>query len=145
MTDTEYEPSPWDFVADTVDQYEETGGKEGGTLEGKPVVILTTRGRRTGQLRKTPLKRVEHDGDYAVVGSMGGAPKDPVWVHNLRADPNVTFQDGAEVSQRRSREVTGDEKREWWAHAVAAWPSYDDYQKRTDRQIPVFVLERTES
>jgi F420H(2)-dependent quinone reductase len=137
----DYEPSPWDFVADTVRQYEATGGREGGTLEGKPCVILTTIGARSGKVRKTPLMRVEHDGKYAVVASLGGNPKHPVWYHNLVANPDVTLQDGEQVMDLRAREVTDDEKREWWAHAVAAWPAYDDYQAKTERQIPVFVLE----
>jgi len=141
-TSTEYLPSPWEFVADTVRQYEETGGREGGTLEGKPCVILTTQGRHTGKLRKTPLMRVEHDGTYAVVASMGGAPKHPVWYLNLLVDPAVTLQDGDEVSDRRARIVDGDEKREWWARANEVWPSYDEYQAVTDREIPVIVLER---
>jgi deazaflavin-dependent oxidoreductase (nitroreductase family) len=141
MTDAPYEPSPWDWVADTVTQYEATGGREGGTLEGKPCVILTTRGRRTGKLRKTPLMRVEHDGTYAVVASLGGSPKHPVWYFNLLADPAVTLQDGEQVMDLRAREVTGDEKKQWWARANEAWPSYDEYQAKTDREIPVIVLE----
>jgi deazaflavin-dependent oxidoreductase (nitroreductase family) len=128
-------------VADTVTQYEATGGREGGTLEGKPCVILTTRGRRTGKLRKTPLMRVEHDGTYAVVASLGGSPKHPVWYFNLLADPAVTLQDGEQVMDLRAREVTGDEKKQWWARANEAWPSYDEYQAKTDREIPVIVLE----
>ncbi len=137
----EYEPSPWDFVADQVRQYEESGGKEGTLLEGKPCVILTTRGRRTGKLRKTPLMRVEHDGKYAVVASLGGNPKHPVWYFNILGDPNVTLQDGARVMDLTAREVEGDEKSEWWGYAVEAWPSYDEYRSKTDRQIPVIVLE----
>jgi deazaflavin-dependent oxidoreductase (nitroreductase family) len=138
----EYEPSPWDWVAEQVQQYEATGGREGGTLEGKPCIILTTRGRKTGRLRKSALMRVEHDGTYAVVASLGGAPQHPVWYLNLVADPEVTLQDGDEVSDRRARVVTGDEKREWWARATEVWPAYDEYQTRTDREIPVVVLER---
>ena len=137
----DYEPSPWDFVVEQVRQYEATGGKEGNLLEGKPCVILTSRGRRTGKLRKTPLMRVEHDGTYAVVASLGGNPKHPVWYFNLKEHPDVTLQDGDRVMDLRAREVEGDEKREWWGHAVAAWPAYDDYQARTDREIPVFVLD----
>lgn len=138
----EYEPSPWDWVADQVRQYEETGGREGGTLEGQPCVILTTRGRKTGKLRKSALMRVEHDGTYAVVASLGGAPKHPVWYLNLVADPEVTLQDGDTVSDRRARVVTGDERGEWWARAAEAWAPYDEYQTRTDREIPVVVLKR---
>ncbi len=138
----EYEPSPWDFVADQVAQYEASGGREGGTLEGQPCVILTTRGRHTGKLRKTPLMRVEHDGTYAVVASLGGAPKHPVWYLNVVADPAVTLQDGDQVTDRRARVLTGDEKREWWRRAAEVWPPYDEYQTRTDREIPVILLER---
>jgi deazaflavin-dependent oxidoreductase (nitroreductase family) len=139
--DAPYEPSPWEWVADTVTQYEATGGREGGTLEGKPCVILTTRGRRTAKLRKTPLMRVEHDGTYAVVASMGGAPKHPVWYLNLLADPAVTLQDGERVMERRARAVTGEERKQWWSRANEVWPSYDEYQTATDREIPVIVLE----
>jgi deazaflavin-dependent oxidoreductase (nitroreductase family) len=137
----DYTPSPIEFVANQVALYEKSGGKEGGELMGKPVIILTTRGRHTGKVRKTPLMRVERDGAYAVVASMGGAPKHPVWYHNLVADPNVTLQDGPNVYQMTAREVHGDEKADWWAVATAAWPAYDDYQARTDREIPLFVLE----
>jgi F420H(2)-dependent quinone reductase len=137
----EYEPSPWDWVSTQVEQYEASGGKEGGTLEGQPVVILTTRGRHSGKLRKTPLMRVEQDGKYAVVASLGGAPKHPVWYLNLSNDPNVTLQDGPNVYEMHAREVTGDEKRAWWNRALEVWPAYDSYQASTDREIPVVVLE----
>jgi F420H(2)-dependent quinone reductase len=137
----EYEPSPWEPVADQVRLYEETGGKEGGDMNGMPVIILTTKGRHSGKLRKTPLMRVEHDGRYAVVASLGGAPQHPVWYHNVVADPTVELQDGPDRKTYRAREVTGDEKAEWWGRAVAAYPEYDAYQANTDRQIPVFVLE----
>jgi deazaflavin-dependent oxidoreductase (nitroreductase family) len=137
----DYAPSPFDFVVDQVQKYEATGGREGGTLEGKPVVILTTKGRHSGALRKSPLMRVEHDGTYAVVASMGGAPKHPVWYLNLLAAPEVTVQDGDRVFDMRARVVTGDEKREWWARATEVWPAYDEYQTRTDREIPLVVLE----
>jgi deazaflavin-dependent oxidoreductase (nitroreductase family) len=136
-----YEPSAWAPIADQVALYEATDGKEGDTLEGKPVVILTTRGRKTGGLRKTPLMRVEHEGRYIVVASMGGAPQHPVWYLNLVADPEVTLQDGATVQDLRARTATADERREWWPRAAAAWPAYDDYQKNTDREIPVVILE----
>ncbi len=139
----EYEPSPWKFAADQVALYEATGGAEGGTLQGKPVIILTTRGRHSGKVRKTPLMRVEHGGTYAVVASMGGAPKHPVWYLNLTASPAATLQDGPKVYEMRAREVHGDEKARWWARAVEAWPAYAEYQARTDRQIPVLVLEPT--
>ena len=137
----EYEPSPLKFVADQVALYEATGGAEGGTLLGKPVVILTTRGRHTGKVRKAALMRVEHNGTYAVVASMGGAPKHPVWYLNLMASPKVTLQDGTNVYEVGAREVRDDERARWWALAVDAWPAYADYQARTDRQIPVVVLE----
>jgi deazaflavin-dependent oxidoreductase (nitroreductase family) len=138
-----YEPSPWKFVADQVALYEATGGAEGGTLEGKPVVILTTRGRHSGKVRKTPLMRVEHNGTYTVVASMGGAPKHPVWYLNLIASPAVTLQDGANVYEMAAREAHGDERARWWALAVDAWPPYAEYQAKTARQIPVVVLEPT--
>jgi deazaflavin-dependent oxidoreductase (nitroreductase family) len=128
-------------VADQVQQYESSDGREGATLEGKPVIILTSRGRTTGKVRKTPLMRVEHDGTYAVVASMGGAPQNPVWYHNLVAHPEVTLQDGADVLDLRAREVSGDERDTWWGRAVEVWPDYDKYQDSTDRTIPVFVLE----
>jgi deazaflavin-dependent oxidoreductase (nitroreductase family) len=138
----EYEPSPWDLIADQVRRYEESGGTEGSTLDGQPCVILTTRGRRSGKLRKSPLMRVEHEGSYAVVASLGGAPKHPVWYLNLLANPtDVTIQDGADVFDVCAREVEGDEKAAWWARSVAVWPSYDQYQASTDRVIPVVVLE----
>jgi deazaflavin-dependent oxidoreductase (nitroreductase family) len=137
----EYEPSPWSIAADQVAQYEASGGAEGATLEGKPVVILTTKGRRSGKLRKTPLMRVEHEGSYAVVASLGGAPKHPVWYFNLLEHPHVELQDGAQVHELRAREVHDDEKRRWWERATEVWPSYDDYQASTDREIPVVVLE----
>jgi deazaflavin-dependent oxidoreductase (nitroreductase family) len=137
----EYEPSPWQFVADQVQLYEATGGAEGATLEGKPCIILTTRGRRSGGVRKSPLMRVEHDGSYAVVASMGGAPKDPVWYLNLVADHDVTLQDGAQVREMRARVLEGDEKATWWRRALEVWPPYEEYQSKTDRVIPVVVLE----
>jgi len=139
--DEEYEPSPWKPVADQVALYEATGGAEGGTLLEKPVVILTTRGRQSGKVRKTPLMRVEHNGTYAIVASMGGAPKHPVWYLNLIAASAVTLQDGANVYDMAAREVHGDEKARWWALAVDAWPAYAEYQTKTERQIPVVVLE----
>ena len=141
----EYAPSPWKFAADQVALYEATGGVEGGTLQGKPVVILRTRGRHSGKLRKTPLMRVELSGTYAVVASMGGAPKHPVWYLNLIALPAATLQDGPTVYEMHAREVHGDEKARWWALAVDAWPPYAEYQTKTDRQIPVVVLEPTRS
>lgn len=137
----EYEPSPWSFAADHVERYERSGGTEATSMSGMPVVVLTTRGRRTGKLRKSPVMRVEHEGRYAAVGSLGGAPKNPVWVYNLRANPDVALQDGPEIYDLQAREVTEDERDEWWKRAVEAYPPYADYQARTERVIPVFVLE----
>jgi F420H(2)-dependent quinone reductase len=145
--DAEYEPSPWDWVRDQVDQYERSGGREANTLwdTGLPVVVVTTRGNRTGKVRKMALMRVEHDGEYALVASMGGAPKNPVWYHNLRANPEVLIQDGAAPAPYVVRELEGDERQLWWDRAVAAYPPYAEYQTRTDRQIPVFVATRKSS
>ena len=140
----EYEPGTWKFAADHVERYESSGGTEATTIRGMPVIVLTTRGRRTGKLRKSPLMRVEHDGRYAAVGSIGGAPKNPVWVYNLRANPEVTLQDGPNVYDMTAREVTGAEKAEWWKRATEAYPLYDEYQAKTERMIPVFVLEPRE-
>jgi deazaflavin-dependent oxidoreductase (nitroreductase family) len=137
----EYEPSPADWVRNQVEEYESSGGTKGTTLRGMPVIILTSRGAKSGKIRKTPLMRVEHGGNYAVVASKGGAPANPVWYYNLVADPHVELQDGPVKSERIAREITGDEKAEWWGHAVAAYPDYADYQTKTDRPIPVFVLE----
>ena len=142
----EYEPSSSKFVRDQVEQYERTGGREANTLmdTGMPVIILTTRGRSSGKVRKVALMRVEHDGAYAVIGSQGGAPVDPAWVGNLRAAPDeVALQDGPEPFAARVREVQGEERQQWWDRAVAAYPPYADYQKKTDRVIPVFVVEPT--
>jgi deazaflavin-dependent oxidoreductase (nitroreductase family) len=137
----EYEPSPEKWVRDQVELFESSGGTEGTTMRGMPVVILTTRGAKSGKIRKNPLMRVEHDGVYAVVASLGGAPKNPVWYHNVVADPRVELQDGPVRQDMTAREVTGDEKAVWWERAVAAYPEYADYQEKTDRVIPVFVLE----
>ncbi|WP_405453054.1 nitroreductase family deazaflavin-dependent oxidoreductase [Streptomyces achromogenes] len=139
----EYEPSPEQWVREQVELYESSGGTEGTTLRdtGLPVIVLTTRGAKSGKLRKTPLMRVEHEGRYAVVASVGGAPKHPVWYFNVRADPHVELQDGPVKRDMRAREVTGAEKAGWWERAVAAYPPYADYQKKTSREIPVFVLE----
>jgi deazaflavin-dependent oxidoreductase (nitroreductase family) len=136
-----YTPSAWPPIADQVALYEATDGKEGDTLDGRPVIILSTRGRNTGDVRKTPLMRVEHDGLYVVVASMGGAPQHPVWYLNLVADPLVTLQDGAEVTDLRARTANAEERALWWPRATAAWPPYTDYQKNTDREIPVVILE----
>ncbi|MFI7013889.1 nitroreductase family deazaflavin-dependent oxidoreductase [Streptomyces sp. NPDC050164] len=139
----EYEPSPTQWVRQQVELYESSGGTEGTTLQGSkmPVVVLTSRGARSGKLRKTPVMRVEHEGVYAAVASLGGSPKHPVWYFNIKADPHVELQDGPVKQDMIAREVTGQEKAEWWERAVAAYPAYADYQKKTDREIPVFVLE----
>ncbi|MGW1886019.1 nitroreductase family deazaflavin-dependent oxidoreductase [Streptomyces sp. NPDC001970] len=137
----EYQPSPETWVREQVELYESSGGTEGTTLRGRPVIILTTRGAKSGRIRKSPLMRVEHDGRYAVVASLGGAPKHPVWYHNIVADPRVELQDGPMRQDMTAREVTGEEKAQWWARAVETWPDYAEYQKKTDREIPVFVLE----
>ena len=118
-----------------------SGGTEGTELQGKPVILLTTVGAKSGKLRKTPLMRVENDGEYAIVASLGGAPKHPVWYYNVKANPRVELQDGTETGDYEAREVSGDEKATWWDRAVQAWPDYANYQTKTDRQIPVFVLE----
>ena len=141
----EYEPSTQGWVRDQVERYEATGGREANTLRdtGLPIAVFWTRGARSGNVRKQPLMRVERDGVYAMVGSQGGRPKHPAWVHNLRANPDqVTVQDGPEPWDGVAREITGAEKAEWWERAVAAYPSYADYQEKTDREIPVFLVER---
>jgi F420H(2)-dependent quinone reductase len=136
----EYEPSTSDWARENAEKYMESGGAEGTELQGKPVILLTTIGAKTGKIRKTPLMRVEHGGEYAVVASLGGAPKNPVWYYNLKAHPRVELQDGSVAKDYEAREVFGDEKAAWWGRAVAAWPDYANYQTKTDRQIPVFVL-----
>jgi deazaflavin-dependent oxidoreductase (nitroreductase family) len=141
----EYEPSTQQWVRDQVEHYEATGGREANTLRdtGLPVVVFSTRGAKSGKVRKQPLMRVEHEGAYAMVGSVGGAPKDPAWVANVRAHPDpVTVQDGPEPWDGVAREVSGEERAQWWERAVAAYPEYAVYQERTDREIPVFVVER---
>ena len=143
----DYEPSPIGWVREQVELYESSGGSKGTTLRdtGYPVVLLTLRGAQSGKVRKTPLMRVENDGVYAAVASQGGAPKHPVWYHNLKANPHVELQDGPTKRDYLAREVTGDEKATWWARAVETWPDYDRYQQKTARQIPVFVLEPLDS
>jgi F420H(2)-dependent quinone reductase len=138
-----YEPSRSARTRNQVALYESSGGTEGLTLRGMPVVVVTSVGARTGKLRKNALMRVEHDGVYAVVASEGGAPTHPVWYHNLVANPQVELQDGPVRRDYTAREVTGAEKALWWERAVAAYPDYAAYQKKTDRQIPVFVLTPT--
>jgi deazaflavin-dependent oxidoreductase (nitroreductase family) len=138
----DYEPSPWDWVRDQVAEYEASGGQRANTLRdtGLPIIVVATRGAKSGKIRKNPLMRVEHDGEYALVASKGGMPENPEWFHNLVAHPDeVVIQDGPEPVAVSVREVSGDEKAVWWERAVAAYPDYADYQKNTDRQIPVFI------
>jgi deazaflavin-dependent oxidoreductase (nitroreductase family) len=136
----EYEPSPSDWARKQVEEIESSGGTRGTTMRGLPVVVLTTKGAKSGKIRKTPLMRVENEGRYAVVASLGGAPKHPVWYHNVVANPEVELQDGTTKQDMVAREVTGAEKARWWEIAVAAFPDYAEYQKKTDREIPVFEL-----
>ncbi len=136
----EYAPSTSDWAREQAELYEQSSGKEGTTLRGMPVIVLTSVGAKSGKLRKTALMRVEHEGEYAVVASLGGAPKHPVWYYNLKANPHVELQDGPVTRDYLAREVTGEEKAVWWERAVAAYPPYADYQAKTTRQIPVFVL-----
>ncbi|MFJ3688417.1 nitroreductase family deazaflavin-dependent oxidoreductase [[Kitasatospora] papulosa] len=136
----EYEPSPTTWVREQVELIESSGGTQGATMRGMPVILLTTRGAKSGKLRKTPLMRVEHDGQYAVVASLGGAPKHPVWYYNVLADPEVELRDGTVRQDMTAREITGEEKALWWSRAVEAFPDYAEYQSKTDREIPVFVL-----
>jgi F420H(2)-dependent quinone reductase len=137
----DYEPSTAGYARRQAERYEATDGAEAADLRGKPVIVLTSVGAKTGKLRKTALMRVEHEGDYAVVASLGGAPKHPVWYHNLKANPHVELQDGSTKRDYTARELSGSEKALWWERAVEAWPDYAKYQTRTDREIPVFVLE----
>jgi deazaflavin-dependent oxidoreductase (nitroreductase family) len=137
----EYEPSTQQWVRDQVDLIESSGGAKGTTLRGLAVVVLTTRGAKSGKIRKSPLMRVEHNGRYAAVASLGGAPRNPRWYYNVVAEPLVEVQDGPLKQDMKAREVTGAEKGEWWARAVEAFPDYADYQAKTTRQIPLFVLE----
>ena len=138
----DYEPSPWDWVRDQVSEYEASGGQRANTLRetDMPIIVVTTRGAKSGKLRKNPLMRVEKDGEYALVASKGGTPENPAWYENLVTHPDeVTVQAGPEPFRVRVREISGDEKKEWWERAVAAYPPYAEYQQNTTRQIPVFV------
>lgn len=137
----EYEPSPTEWVRDQVALYESTAGAEGNTMRDVPIVVFTSIGASSGKLRKTPLMRVEHEGVYAAVASQGGAPTHPAWYHNFVADPRVDVQDGPEPREYVARVLEGDERETWWKRATSVWPDYDDYQAKTERQIPVFVLE----
>jgi deazaflavin-dependent oxidoreductase (nitroreductase family) len=139
----DYEPSATGWVRDHVEQIARTGTTDGVTIRGLPTVLITYRGAKSGKLRKTPLMRVEHEGRYAAVASQGGAPKNPQWYASLLAEPVVELQDGTTTREYRARELSGEEKTRWWQRAVEAYPPYADYQRKTDRQIPVFVLEPT--
>jgi deazaflavin-dependent oxidoreductase (nitroreductase family) len=136
----EYAPSTSEWARKQAEQFESSGGTKANTLRGMPIILLTTVGARSGKLRKTPLMRVEHDGEYAVVASLGGAPEHPVWYYNIQKTPHVELQDGEVKKDYMAREVTGEEKAIWWERAVAAYPDYADYQKKTEREIPVFIL-----
>lgn len=136
----EYEPSTSDWARENAEEYMASGGTTGTELKGRPVILLTTTGAKTGKIRKTPLMRVEHNGEYAIVASLGGAPKNPVWYYNVKANPHVELQDGTVCGDYRAREVFGEEKATWWARALQTWPDYAEYQTKTARQIPVFVL-----
>ena len=136
----EYEPSPSDWAREQAELFEQSGGEKGNTLRGMPIILLTSVGAKSGKLRKTPLMRVEHDGKYAVIASRGGAPTHPVWYYNLKKQPHVELQDGPVKRDYLADEVSGEERDIWWSRAVAAYPDYADYQQKTTRQIPVFVL-----
>jgi deazaflavin-dependent oxidoreductase (nitroreductase family) len=136
----EYEPSTSDWAGKQVEEFESSGGTKGNTMLGMPIIVVTSVGAKSGKLRKTPLMRVEHEGEYAAVASLGGAPKHPVWYWNLVKNPHVELQDGPVKKDYIAREVTGEEKAVWWERSVAAYPDYADYQKKTTREIPVFVL-----
>jgi deazaflavin-dependent oxidoreductase (nitroreductase family) len=140
----DYEPSTWDWVRDQVEEYEASGGTRANTLRdtGLPIVIMTTMGHKSGKVRKVPVMKVEHDGEYAIVASKGGAPQHPGWYHNLVADPNVTIQDGPQPFDAVVRLVTGEEREQWWERSVAAYATYADYEARAaevGREIPVFI------
>ncbi len=140
----DYEPSPSQWVRDQVETFERTGGAEGNTVNGAPIVVITSRGARSGKLRKNPVIRVEHGGAYLAVASKGGADDHPAWYRNMRAEPLVELQDGADRRDFVAREVEGEEYDAWWRRAVAAWPDYDAYREKTDRRIPLLVLEPAE-
>ena len=140
----EYQPGTSEWARVQAEKYEASGGREADTLRGKPIIVLTTVGARSGALRKTALMRVEHDGRYAVVASKGGSHEHPAWYWNLVANPHVELQDGERRSDYLAREVDGDEYAQWWERSVEAWPDYANYQTKTGRKIPVFVLEPME-
>lgn len=137
----EYQPSTSEWARTQAERFEASGGAEANLLRGVPIIVLTTVGAKSGALRKTALMRVEHDGRYAVVASKGGAPDEPKWGENMRRHPHVELQDGADKRDYLARELSGDERAEWWGRATAVWPDYDVYQTKTDRQIAIFVVE----
>lgn len=141
----EYAPSPNAYAREQAERFEASDGAEANTMRGVPIILLTSVGAKSGQLRKTPLMRVEHDGEYAVIASQGGAPTHPVWFHNLVAQPQVELQDGAVRRDYVAHVAEGAERETWWARACAVWPDYAEYQTKTDRQIPVFVLRPTDA
>ena len=141
----EYKPSTSEWARNQAEAFEASDGADANTLRGVPIIVLTTVGAKSGALRKTALMRVEHDGSYAVVASKGGAPEAPQWYWNLRKNPHVELQDGADKRDYLARELSGDERAEWWKRATAVWPDYDAYQEKTERQIAVFVLEPVEA
>lgn len=140
----EYEPSKQQWVREQVEEFEASSGQRANTLRdtGDPIVVITSRGAKSEKLRKNPVMRVERDGKYAAVASLGGAPKNPVWYHNFLAHPEVDLQDGAEKHTYRARILEDDERTDWWQHCVNTWATYAEYQKKTDREIPVFLLEQ---
>ena len=142
--DGEYAPGTSAWARKQAEAYEASDGTKSADLRGKPIIVLTSVGAQSGKLRKTALMRVEHDGTYAVVASKGGAATNPTWYHNLKRNPHVELQDGAVKRDYRARELGGEEKATWWSRAVEVWPDYANYQKKTRRQIPVFVLEPIE-
>ncbi|WP_435769113.1 nitroreductase family deazaflavin-dependent oxidoreductase [Nocardioides sp. SYSU DS0651] len=139
----EYEPSQWDWVREQVERYEATGGREANTLRDTddPIVVITSVGAKSGKLRKNPVMRVERDGKYVAVASKGGGPEHPAWYANFVAHPVVDVQDGPEPKPYRARLLEGAERQEWWEYAVETWPTYASYQEKTEREIPVFLLE----
>jgi deazaflavin-dependent oxidoreductase (nitroreductase family) len=143
----EYEPSPEKWVRDQVERYEASGGTEANTLRGRPewpIVVITSIGSKSGHLRKNPVMRVEKDGKYVAIASKGGAPDNPSWYDNFVAHPEVDLQDKTVKKSYRARQLEGDERTQWWQYAVETWPTYGEYQTKTDRQIPVFLLEPTD-
>lgn len=141
----DYEPSATDWVREQVERIEETGTTDGVTVMDRPIVLMTYRGKKSGKVRKTPVMRVEEDGRYAAVASKGGAPEHPQWYASLLAEPEIELQDGTAKGTYRVREVAGEERASWWERGVAAYPPYAEYQQKTDREIPVLLLEPVEA